>query len=120
MEESVKDQLYGEKFRQSLEKGMSFPGEYPFKFIVRTDTDARAQIEKAFEGSAATVTETPSSKGNYVSLTIVLKASSADDILEKYKATADIPGVIRLLPSTRTAVPEAVTISMLPRSPTVS
>ena len=46
MEESVKDQLYGEKFRQSLEKGMSFPGEYPFKFIVRTDTDARAQIEK--------------------------------------------------------------------------
>ena len=96
MEESVKDQLYGEKFRQSLEKGMSFPGEYSFKVIVRTDTDARAQIEKAFEGSAATVTETPSSKGNYVSLTIVLKASSADDILEKYKATADIPGVIRL------------------------
>ena len=42
------------------------------------------------------MTETPSSKGNYVSLTIVLKASSADDILEKYNATADIPGVIRL------------------------
>ena len=42
---------------------MSFPGEYPFKFIVRADTDARAQIEKAFEGSAATVTETPLLEG---------------------------------------------------------
>ncbi len=96
MDENVKDQLYSEKFREQLEKGMAFPGYYPFKFIVKADTDARGKIEAVFEGTGANIAAAPSSKGNYVSLTITMKASSPDDIIEKYTKVADIPDVIKL------------------------
>lgn len=96
MEENVKDQLYYEKFRQQLEKGMKFPGYYPFKFIVKTDTDARKKIEAAFEGAEVNVATAPSAKGNYTSLTVTMKASSPDEIVDKYKAVADIPDVIKI------------------------
>ena len=96
MEKTVKEQLYDEKFRDQLEKGMQFPGEYPFKFIVRTGTDAQRQIETAFQGTSARITITPSSKGNYNSLTIVMPVDSPQQIIDKYNQIARIPDVIKL------------------------
>lgn len=96
MEKTVKEQLYAEKFRDQLEKGMQFPGEYPFKFIVRAGTDAQKQIESVFEGTNARITSTASSKGNYNSLTIVMPADSPQQILDKYNEIARIPDVIKL------------------------
>lgn len=96
MEKTVKEQLYDEKFRDQLEKGMQFPGEYPFKFIVRAGTDAQKQIETVFDRTNARITATASSKGNYVSLTIVMPVDSAQQIIDKYNEVARIPDVIKL------------------------
>ena len=96
MSETVQDQLYYEKFRDQLNTGMKFPEDYPFKFIVKSETDAQKQIEALFEGTGAKISTTPSSKGNYTSVTIIFHASSADEIIDKYKAAAGIPDVIKL------------------------
>ena len=96
MEESVKDQLYDEEFREQLVKGMTFPGEYPFKFIVKSGTDARERLEAVFAGSGARISSSASSKGNYVSLTVVMPVENPDQILDKYHAVAGIPEVIKL------------------------
>lgn len=96
MEKNVKEQLYDEKFRAQLEKGMTFPGEYPFKFIVKSDSDARERLEAVFAGTGARTSSVASAKGNYVSLTIVMPVENPQQIIDKYNAVADIPQVIKL------------------------
>ncbi len=81
-----------EYLRKQLEQQISFPSKYMFKFIV--PKDKVEQVKPHFE--TGVVTEKPSSKGNYVSVTILVIVFSPDDVLHGYKRVSHIEGIVAL------------------------
>lgn len=81
-----------EKFRSLLDESNQWPEYYEFKFIVKTD-DKQLVLDhlKGFQ-----ITEKPSGKGNYVSVSARKLMKSADEIIEVYKSMSAIKGVISL------------------------
>lgn len=69
-----------------------FPCKYMFKFI--TLEENLAELKPYFED--AEVKTKPSSKGKYISLTAVIMALSADQIIDRYKSLSHIKGLISL------------------------
>ncbi|MBL56747.1 MAG: DUF493 domain-containing protein [Flavobacteriales bacterium] len=69
-----------------------FPCKYMFKFI--TLEENLAELKPYFED--AEVKTKPSSKGKYISLTAVIMALSADEIIDRYKSLSHIKGLISL------------------------
>lgn len=81
-----------ESFRAKLEAISVWPSLYMFKFIVpAAEKDKVKEIFTSHE-----VKERPSKNGKYVSLTIKMLANSADQIIDKYKETNKIKGLIAL------------------------
>ncbi|ADR21990.1 DUF493 domain-containing protein [Marivirga tractuosa] len=81
-----------QSFREKLEAVSEWPSLYMFKFIV--EAEKQEEIKDIFENHEVIVK--PSSKGKYVSLTIKMLASSAEQIIEKYLETNKVEGVIAL------------------------
>jgi putative lipoic acid-binding regulatory protein len=81
-----------EYLRKQLETQMSFPSKYMFKFIV--PKDKVDQIKPHFE--TAEITEKHSTKGNYVSVTVLVIVFSAEDVLHGYKRVSHIEGLVAL------------------------
>ena len=69
-----------------------FPCKYMFKFI--TLEENLAELKPYFED--AEVKTKPSSKGKFISLTAVIMALSADQIIDRYKSLSHIKGLISL------------------------
>jgi len=84
------DQL--EKFRELLEDTYQWPDYYEFKFIVKTDD--RALV--LYKLSGFTFTETPSKKGNYVSVNARKLMKSTQEVLDVYEGMSTIKGIISL------------------------
>jgi len=81
-----------EYLRKQLETQMSFPSKYMFKFIVPKD---KVELVKPhFE--TAEITEKPSSKGTYVSVTILMIVFTPDEVLHGYKRVSHIEGLVAL------------------------
>ena len=79
-------------FREKLEGQHTFPGVYIFKFIV-----PKEKVEMAScLWTDGQVTTKPSSKGNYVSVTIHGNMASPDEVIEVYHAASRIEGLIAL------------------------
>ena len=66
-----------------------------FKFIIKADNKTMALIEVIFEDDAEII-EKPSTKGNYISITIKQVVMSVDEIISIYEKAAEIEGVISL------------------------
>ena len=81
-----------QEFREKLNATHQWPSLYMFKFIV--PSDKVQDVKNVFPKHKAE--EKPSSKGKYVSVTIQMMASSADEIIEKYEATSQIEGILSL------------------------
>lgn len=80
-----------QKFRERLQQ-QSWPGVFMFKFIVRPE-----QVEevKQLFGPAEIKTK-PSKNGNYVSVTGKEMMMDSETVIERYKAAAEIEGLIAL------------------------
>lgn len=81
-----------EKLKQLLNDNHEFPCRYTFKFIVpKGELDRlRAIVEPA------ELSEKPSKKGNYVSLTVTKVCTSSDVVLSVYHSVKVIKGIISL------------------------
>ncbi|MCB0421843.1 MAG: DUF493 domain-containing protein [Bdellovibrionales bacterium] len=80
------------KLHGLLEDQHTFPTEYLFKFIVPKNHEF--MVRDLFdEGQIDT---RPSSKGTYVSVSILITMHSADAIISIYKKAEGIPGLISL------------------------
>jgi len=79
-------------FRELLDQSYMWPDYYEFKFIVKID-DKQLILDK-LEGF--TITENPSKKGNYISITARKLMNSTDEIIEVYTMMSAIKGVISL------------------------
>lgn len=81
-----------EGFREKLDSQHTFPGLYIFKFIV--PLHAVAEVEALWtEGE---ITQRPSSKGNYVSVTIRARITVAEEVIGVYRNASLIEGCIAL------------------------
>jgi putative lipoic acid-binding regulatory protein len=81
-----------EYFKQKLDAVNDWPSLYMFKFIVPQgkENEVRALFPKN------EVTEKPSSKGKYTSLTIKAMMPGSDEIIEIYQKANQVEGLIAL------------------------
>lgn len=81
--------------REKLENSGDWPRVYFFKFIVPSDNKKLALVEALF-GPEAQVSLKQSSKGNFVSVSAKELMLNADGVIERYKAAAEIEGLMAL------------------------
>jgi len=81
-----------EEFRKKLEANHSWPALYMFKFIVPADVEK--DVTLLFPKNEVTLKS--SKTGKYVSLTAEIMIGSTDQIIEIYKKSQVIEGLIAL------------------------
>jgi putative lipoic acid-binding regulatory protein len=96
MSETTKTTLFYNRLREQLEESTDWPSNYLFKFILPSDEVKKATLRSIFANHPVQITERNSSKNTYVSISIEGFFSSPDQIISKYKAVAQIEGVIQL------------------------
>lgn len=84
--------MNNEKFKSLLDESYQWPDYYEFKFIVKTD-DKSLIIAKLV---GFTIHETPSKKGNYISISARKLMKSTEEVLEVYELMSTIKGIISL------------------------
>ncbi len=92
---SKQDDFY-DKLKESLEVATDFPSEYLFKFIVPTTKNQLSEVKQVFDMSGAVIRTKKSKTNKYVSISISIKMSSSEAIIEKYKEVTEIEGIISL------------------------
>ena len=75
-------------FKEKLDKQYQWPALYTFKFIA--PLNKVEEVKKLFHGHI--IKEKPSSKGNYISLTVSLMAGSSDQVMDYYIKVHNIGG----------------------------
>ncbi|MEC7275125.1 MAG: DUF493 domain-containing protein [Bdellovibrionota bacterium] len=82
-----------EHLKELLSNEENFPLKYTFKFIVPTEQLTR--ILGLFPDEKNINTK-PSSKGKYISVTVVRTVKSAEEVTQVYESVSVIDGVISL------------------------
>jgi len=86
-----------EKLKDRLYKTSSWPSEYLYKFIIKTDKRNLVIIEDLFNNVGAVINTKESKNGKYTSISINLLMSSPEAVIEKYKEVINnVEGVISL------------------------
>lgn len=86
-----------EKLKGQLHETASWPSEYLYKFIVKTNTKKIAILEAVFNNMGAVIKTTESKNGKYTSVSVNLLMRNPDAVIEKYKEVAEkVEGVISL------------------------
>lgn len=81
-----------EKFQELLDQTYQWPDYYEFKFIVKTDEKSQVLVLL----TDFTITETPSAKGNYTSISARKLIKNTQEVLDLYEKVSHIKGVISL------------------------
>ena len=84
-----------DKLREQLNLHDSWPMVYMFKFIVPADNRKIALVESKFSDEAV-ITQSQSSSGKYISITVKEVMLSAETIIDKYKEMSGIEGLMAL------------------------
>lgn len=86
-----------QKLRTQLYETASWPSEYLYKFIIKTDAVKIVKIEAIFDNMGAVINTTESKNGKYTSVSINLIMQNPEAVIEKYKeVTEKVEGVISL------------------------
>ena len=92
---SDKDNFYS-KLKIQLDDTTDFPADYLYKFIVPASENQVTEVESVFNNTAAVINTKNSKTGKYVSVSIILKLNSSDEIITYYKKVEKIKGIISL------------------------
>jgi uncharacterized protein len=84
--------MSSEKFKDLLDQSYQWPDYYEFKFIIRVED--KSLVLAKLEGF--TINETPSKKGNYISISARKLMISTQEVIEVYEVISTIKGVISL------------------------
>lgn len=94
--DKTQEEFY-DKLRSQLYETSSWPSEYLYKFIVKTDGKKIEKIESIFNNMGAVIKTNPSKNGNYTSVSINVQLQTPEVVIEKYKeVAAKVEGVITL------------------------
>jgi len=90
------DEFY-QKLKTQLYDTASWPSEYLYKFIIKSDALKIEHIEAIFDNMGAVINTNESKNGKYTSVSINLIMPSPEAVIEKYKEVAEkVEGVISL------------------------
>ena len=90
------DEFY-EKLKTQLYDTASWPAEYLYKFIIKSDVHKIAILEVIFDNMGAVIHTTESKNGKYTSISVNVLMRNPDIVIEKYKEVAEkVKGVISL------------------------
>ncbi|AQS93547.1 hypothetical protein BXQ17_05355 [Polaribacter sp. BM10] len=92
---SNKNEFYS-KLKIQLEDTTKFPADYLYKFIVPSTENQVAEVEAIFNNTGAVINTKKSKTGKYVSVSIILKIKSSDEVIAYYKKAENIKGIISL------------------------
>jgi uncharacterized protein len=81
---------------------LSFPCDYPIKVMVRVEDGVRSDVDAIVERHAgpldlAAVTERPSTQGNFLGITYLIRAVSPEQIAQLFAALKQCPQVMLVL-----------------------
>lgn len=97
MDDQNKSDAFYKKLRAQLYDTATWPSEYLYKFIVKSDLKKIADIEALFNDMGAVIATNESKKGSYTSISINVRMQNPDAVIAKYKAvTETVEGVISL------------------------
>tara|TARA_B110000483_G_scaffold123877_1_gene149078 strand:+ start:1177 stop:1470 length:294 start_codon:yes stop_codon:yes gene_type:complete len=83
--------------KEKLKDTTSWPSEYLYKFIIKSNPSKVNMIETIFDNIGAVIKKTPSKKGTYISVSVNVVMKSPDSVIEKYKEVGRlVEGVISL------------------------
>lgn len=91
----VRNEFY-KKLKVQLDDTTDFPSDYLYKFIVPTSENQVSEIEAIFNNTNATIKTKNSKTGRYISLSILLKLKSSDEIIAYYEKVEKFKGIISL------------------------
>ena len=93
---SNQDAFY-EKLKSQLYETASWPSEYLYKFIIKTEVIKINKVESIFNNMGAVIQTTASKNGKYTSVSINVIMKTPEAVIEKYQEVAEkIEGVISL------------------------
>ncbi|MBJ6368849.1 DUF493 family protein [Snuella sedimenti] len=85
------------KLRGQLYETATWPTEYLYKFIIKSDLAKIDQVEAIFNNMGAVIRTKESKNGKYTSVSINVVMKSPETVIKKYKEVAEkIEGVISL------------------------
>ncbi|MEN8703574.1 MAG: DUF493 family protein [Polaribacter sp.] len=84
------------KLKNQLEDTTNFPSDYMYKFIVPTNGGQQQEVENVFENQGAVFKTKKSKTGKYISISIVLKLNSSDEVISYYEKVEKVEGIISL------------------------
>lgn len=97
MNDSSKTEEFYKKLKSQLEENTTWPSEYLYKFIMKTDPSKIVKTESLFNDAGAVIKTTPSKNGKYTSISISLIMKNPDAVIAKYiEVTSTIEGIISL------------------------
>ena len=89
-------EIFYKELKERLNECHTWPTNYLFKFIVENTQEKRNELKSFFDSKALSLKERISSNSKYVSFTISVKVSSADNVIKIYKSVSKIEGIISL------------------------
>jgi putative lipoic acid-binding regulatory protein len=92
---SDKDDFYS-KLKIQLDDTTDFPADYLYKFIVPASENQVTEVESIFNNTGAVINTKNSKTGKYVSVSVILKLNSSDEIIAYYRKVEKIKGIISL------------------------
>jgi putative lipoic acid-binding regulatory protein len=97
MSEKQNPEEFYTKLKAQLHDTDSWPSEYLYKFIVKSDLHKIAEIEALFNNIGAIINTLESKNGKYTSISIHVLMQDPDAVITKYKEVAEnVEGVISL------------------------
>lgn len=91
-----KKEKFYKDLKEKLEENTKFPSDYLYKFIVPTTKNQEAEVEAVFNKQQAKISKRASKTGKFVSLSVMLKVKSADEVIKYYHLVEGVEGLISL------------------------
>ena len=91
------NEAFYKKLKLQLIDTSLWPSVYLYKFIVKSESQKIAELERLFDNMGAVIKTSKSKNGKYTSVSVNVKMKNPDSVIEKYKEVANtIEGVISL------------------------
>ena len=96
MSSEISSKEFYSRFYNQLVNSQNWPGKYLFKFIVKSESPHLSVLKTYFESSKAIISEKKSSKKSFTSLSVKVEMKTPEDVIEIYKKSGKLKGVIAL------------------------
>jgi putative lipoic acid-binding regulatory protein len=84
------------RLHDELEQTSTWPSEYLFKFIVKSEINKIVEIKNNFDNLGAVIKTGASKNGNYTSISVNVVMENPDQVIKKYLDVSHIEGIISL------------------------